>query len=105
MVSSRGSYEACLSLCPDPNVLHGEDHFVCSGHLPSFPIPISSEMSAPSSASLLDLTKFLETKEEQITKEWMAAILADPAIQSSESLTVPQLKNHLPELLRELVHG
>src|SRR5207253_10336365 len=53
--------------------------------------------------SLEHFGRFLSEWQEQITEEWMAAVRADGRLQSSERLKVEVLKEHLPDLFRNLV--
>jgi signal transduction histidine kinase len=49
------------------------------------------------------LAQFLYDHRDRITKEWMAAVHRDPKIATSETIAAHQLRDHMPELLDDLV--
>src|SRR5262245_60143788 len=49
------------------------------------------------------LSAFIDEHRKEITSEWVHSVVVDPAIQSSESVTMQQLTERLPLLLDDLV--
>src|ERR1051326_3306896 len=49
-----------------------------------------------------NLADFLSAHKDEIVKDWLEATRSDPAIESSGKLTLPQLKNHLPNIIDEI---
>ncbi len=48
------------------------------------------------------VARHVEVRREEIVREWVNAVLSDPAIPSSDKLTFSALKDHFPEMLQEL---
>ena len=49
------------------------------------------------------LSNFLADRRQQIVSQWMASVLRDPAVPAADELTMVQLKDHIPQLLDDLV--
>lgn len=62
-------------------------------------------MTAKPVSPLDRLAAHLWENRERINKEWLAAIHRDFRIQTSETLTVRQLQEHLPILFEHLIHA
>src|SRR5215210_1294451 len=57
----------------------------------------------PDDRLLNRLTAFLCERRERIARDWTAAVHRDDEIQTSETITAKQLRDHLPEMFDDLV--
>lgn len=64
---------------------------------------MNSTNEAPPDSVNGRIADFLASRKEAVLAEWLKRVKADPAIISTDSLNTVALRNHLPEILDDLV--
>lgn len=74
----------------------------CDAKLPHMAFRIPKAAEASDLPALAQLADYLDERREVLLGTWVEAVRAEPIISATKSITESQLRNHLPELLKDL---